>query len=127
MAAVRERVALLRALTVLLGSAFLIRFVALESLYAPDGGLVARVMTAMMEGLTLGALGYAPNAPATGYVACCTLAMFLVGLVIIGMESGGRGPGLERWAGDALTPSIRARTRSRGQISIFGTGRESPS
>lgn len=83
MAAVRERVALLRGLLVLLGSAFLLRFVVLESLYSPAGGLVRRLTTTLMEGMTLGALGYTPHAPATGYVAFLTLALYMVGLVLL--------------------------------------------
>ena len=67
--AVRDRMAMLRSLAVLLGCAFLLRFIALESLYAPGRGVIKRVMTALMEGITLGALDYVPTGPATGYVA----------------------------------------------------------
>ena len=59
--AVRDRVGMLRSLAVLMGCAFFLRFVALESLYAPGGGVLKRVMTALMEGVTLGALDYAPT------------------------------------------------------------------
>lgn len=100
--AVRDRLALLRGLTVLLGAAFLIRFVALESLYAPQGGLVKRVMTALMEGVTLGGLDYAPNGPLTGYVAFFTLTIFMIGLVLLGPEQHDPGHGLQRWTGDGL-------------------------
>ena len=62
--AVRDRVAMLRSLAVLLGCAFLLRFIALESLYAPGRGVIKRVMTALMEGITLGALDYVPTGPA---------------------------------------------------------------
>jgi hypothetical protein len=81
--AVRERLAMLRSLAVLLGCAFFLRFVALESLYAPGRGVVKRVMTALLEGVTLGALDYVPTGAATGYIAFLTLTLYLVGLVLL--------------------------------------------
>jgi len=100
--AVRDRLALLRGLTVLLGSAFVIRFALLESLYSPHGGVVKRVLTALMEGITLGGLEYAPNGLATGYVAFFTLTLFMIGLVLLGPERYEPGQGLQRWGGDKL-------------------------
>ena len=90
--AVRDRMAMLRSLAVLLGCAFFLRFIALESLYAPGRGVLKRVMTALMEGITLGALDYAPNGAATGYVAFLALSLYLVGLVLL--PAGGRAPSL---------------------------------
>ena len=90
--AVRDRLAMLRSLAVLLGCAFFLRFIALESLYAPGRGVLKRVMTALMEGITLGALEYAPNGAATGYVAFLALSLYLVGLVLL--PAGGRAPSL---------------------------------
>jgi hypothetical protein len=82
--AVRDRLSMLRGLAVLLGSAFVLRFIALESLYAPGRGLMKRVMTALLEGFTLGALEYEPSGAATGYVAFAALILFLIGLVLVG-------------------------------------------
>lgn len=82
--AVRDRDAMLRSLAVLLGCAFVLRFIALESLYSPGRGLMKRVMTAIMEGITLGTLDYAPVGAATGYVAFLALALYLIGLVLAG-------------------------------------------
>ncbi len=81
--AVRDRVSMLRSLAVLLGCAFVLRFIALESLYSPGRGVIKRVMTALMEGITLGALDYVPTGSATGYVAFLCLALYLVGLVLM--------------------------------------------
>ena len=83
---------MLRSLDVLLGCAFVLRFIALESLYAPGRGLMKRVMTALMEGVTLGALEYEPAGAATGYVAFLALSLYLVGLMLMGAmpESSGR-------------------------------------
>ncbi len=78
---------MLRSLAVLMGCAFFLRFVALESLYAPGRGALKRVMTALMEGVTLGALDYAPTGAATGYVAFLALTLYLIGLLLL--PSGG--------------------------------------
>ena len=81
--AVRERLAMLRSLAVLLGCAFFLRFIALESLYAPGRGVIKRVMTALLEGVTLGALDYAPAGATTGYVAFLALTLYVTGLVLL--------------------------------------------
>jgi hypothetical protein len=93
LAAVRDRVLLLRGLSVLLGSAFLLRFVVLESLYSPDGGTLKRVLTVLLEGVTLGTLGYTPNAAITGYVAFLALALFVAGLILLSQDSRSLVPG----------------------------------
>ena len=99
LAAVRERVPLLQALAVLFGAAFAIRFIGLEALYAHDGGALKRVLTALMEGVTLGAIEYHPHAAATGYVAFFTLALFLVGVMLLPFDD------------MALAPRLPYRTR----------------
>jgi hypothetical protein len=81
--AVRERTAMLRSLLVLLGSAFVLRFIVLESLYAPGGGLLNRMMTAALEGVTLGSFDYDPNAAATGYIGFATLVLYFTGLILL--------------------------------------------
>ena len=77
------RTALLRSLTVLFGAAFVLRYIVLESLYAPTGGTLARVLTVLIEGVSLGALQYEPAAPATGYLAFLALGLYLVGLFLL--------------------------------------------
>ena len=83
LAGVRDRLAMLRSVAVLLGCAFVIRYVALESLYAPGPSMMKRVMTALLEGVTLGAIEYQPAGSATGYVAFLALALFIAGLVLL--------------------------------------------
>ena len=77
------RTALLRSLTVLFGAAFVLRYIVLESLYAPTGGTLATVLTVLLEGVSLGRLQYEPAAPATGYLAFLALALYLVGLFLL--------------------------------------------
>lgn len=106
LAAVRERTPLLQALAVLLGSAFLIRFVGLEALYSRDGGMLKRMLTAMMEGVTLGAIEYQPHAAITGYAAFLTVVLFLVGLILLpGGVAEASGPLVRRDPNRELLPS----------------------
>ena len=92
LAAVRDRVSLLRGLAVLFGAAFLIRFVLLESLFAPEGGMLKRLLAVLLEGASLGAFDYSPNTPITGYVAFVALALYLTGLVLLpGAAATGQG------------------------------------
>ena len=82
-AAAVDRAGMLRSLFVLLGAFFVLRFIVMESLYAPDGGTLKRVLTALMAGVTLGGIEYQPHLPATGYVAFATLALYMIGLVLL--------------------------------------------
>jgi hypothetical protein len=83
LAGIRERRALLRSLTVLLGAAFVLRFVVLEALYSTSGGTLSRVLTLLMEGVSLGTLQYQPNGASTGYTALVALALYLMGLFLL--------------------------------------------
>jgi len=92
LAAVRDRVSLLRGLAVLFGAAFLIRFVLLESLFAREGGMLKRLLAVVLEGASLGAFEYSPNTPITGYVAFLALALYLIGLALLpGVTATGQG------------------------------------
>lgn len=84
LAAARDRLAMLRSVAVLLACAFVLRFIALESLYSPGRGLLKRVMTTVLEGVTLGSLDYEPVGAATGYAAFAALGLYMIGLVLVG-------------------------------------------
>ena len=100
-AGVRGRRNMLRSLMVLLGSAFVLRFIVLESLYAPNGGMAKRLLTTLVEGASLGAIQYVPIGAATGYVAFLTLSLYMVGLMLL-PAAGPRG----RLTGSTL-PAVR--------------------
>lgn len=89
------RVGYLRSLVVLLGSAFALRWIVLEALYAPDSGMLKRLFTALAEGVTLGALDYAPHDAFTGYTAFFAIALYLTGLALL-EPPGSERPGLVR-------------------------------
>jgi hypothetical protein len=85
------RVGMLRSFVVLLGSAFILRWVVLESLYAPDTGFLQRLVTTLAGGITLGAVDYAPHTALTGYTAFFAVALYLAGLALLAPPAA-RGP-----------------------------------
>ena len=56
-----DRRQLLRSLLVVFGGAFVLKFVVLAAIYEPQGGLLRRVMLTMLEGVSLGTLGFVPD------------------------------------------------------------------
>ena len=98
-AAAIDRIGMLRSLFVLLGASFVLRFIVLENLYASDGGTLKRVLTALMAGVTLGGLDYQPNAAVTGYVGFVTLALYMIGLLLL--------PARPLATTSALSPTVR--------------------
>lgn len=78
-----DRRQLLRSLLVVLGGAFVLKFVVLAAVYDPSSGLLRRVVLALVEGVSLGALGFVPDGPATGYLAFVTLACFFLALILL--------------------------------------------
>jgi hypothetical protein len=83
LAGVNGRRNLLRSLVVLLGCAFVVRFVVLDALYTPDRGLAKRLLTTIMEGASLGTIQYEPAGAVTGYIAFFTLALYIIGVVLL--------------------------------------------
>jgi hypothetical protein len=74
---------LLRSLTVLFATAFVLKHMLLASLYAPEGGWVKRLAGVLLEGVSLGTLDAPAFAPATGYISFFTLALFIAGLLLL--------------------------------------------
>ncbi len=83
LAAEPDRRQLLRSLLVVFGGAFVLKFVVLAALYEPQGGLLRRVMLTLLEGVSLGTLGFVPDGAATGYLAFVTLALYFVALIVL--------------------------------------------
>lgn len=83
-----DRPRLLASLLVMFGAAFVVKYVLLGALYAPDGGVAKRVVMALVEGVSLGTLGYQPPGPATGYVVFATVLLYLVGVYALPAGAG---------------------------------------
>lgn len=91
---------LLRSLTVLFATAFVLKHMLLAALYAPEGGWVKKLAGALLEGVSLGTLDAPGFAPATGYISFFTLALYVGGLILLvftqGSETGSRAHQLMR-------------------------------
>lgn len=83
LAAAPDEGRVLYSLGVVFLSAFVLKFVVLEGLYAPEGSLARRLLTTLLEGISLGALGYTPHGRATGYVAFATVLTYLFTLMLL--------------------------------------------
>jgi hypothetical protein len=73
----------LQSLGVVFLSAFVLKYVVLDALYAPEGSLARRLLTTLVEGISLGSLGHTPHGSATGYVAFLTVVTYLFTLVLL--------------------------------------------
>lgn len=78
-----DRRQLLRSLAVVLGGALLLKFVVLAAFYDPHGGLLRRMVVTLLEGVSLGSLGFVPDGAATGYLGFGTLLLFFIALVLL--------------------------------------------
>jgi hypothetical protein len=78
-----DRPRLLRSLLVVFGWAFVVRYVVLAALADPDAGWTRRMLGVLLEGASAGRLEGEPTAPLAGYVAFATIALYMVGLVLL--------------------------------------------
>jgi len=95
--AMPDRRRLLRSLAVVLGSAFVLKFVVLAALSDPDGGRTRRVLVALLDAATLGTISQEPLHPAAGYLAFVLVLVYLIGIatlpgVLPGISHPGRYP-----------------------------------
>jgi len=74
---------LLRSLTVLFGTAFVLKHLLLASLYSPDGGWLKKLTSELLRGVSLGSFDAPAFAPATGYISFFALALYVAALVLI--------------------------------------------
>ena len=56
---------------------------------SPDGGWLKKVAGALLQGASLGTLDAPAFAPATGYIAFFTLALYVIGLLVLTLQSDG--------------------------------------
>jgi hypothetical protein len=78
-----DRISVLRSLAVIVGAAFVLKFVVLDALSDPVGGALKRMLLALLEGVTLGVLTQPPVHAAAGYAAFATLVLFLIGIAML--------------------------------------------
>jgi hypothetical protein len=78
-----DRVSVLRSIGVIVGAAFILKFIVLGALSEPGETMLKRLLYVVLEGVTLGTLTQPRLHPAAGYLAFAILVTFLVGLAIL--------------------------------------------
>jgi hypothetical protein len=78
-----DRTHALRSLMVILGSAFVLKFVVLDALSDPSGGRIKRVLLALFDAATLGGIAQQPEHPAAGYLAFAAIVLFMAGVAAL--------------------------------------------
>ena len=96
------RARVLRSLVVVLGSAFVLKFVVLAALADPAGSRTSRVLLALFDAATLGTISQEPLPRAAGYVAFALLVLLFIGLAALPVRGVNRLP--ERRSEIALEP-----------------------
>ena len=76
---------LLRSLTILFGTAFVLKHILLANLYSPEGGWLKRMAGTLLQGVTFDGPAFAPI---TGYIAFFTLALYIAGLILFAFVDG---------------------------------------
>lgn len=90
LAARPDRARALRALFVAFFAAFTVKFIVLDALYAPGRSLGGRLLTGLLEGITLGSLDHVVWAPQTGYVTFAAIVLYFGALAMMpGDRAGG--------------------------------------
>jgi hypothetical protein len=83
LAAQPDRTRALRALFIAFFAAFTVKFIVLDALYAPGRSLGGRLLTGLLEGVTLGSLDHVLWAPGTGYIVFLALVLYFVALTLM--------------------------------------------
>lgn len=101
LAAAPDRPRLLHSLFVILGAALVFKHVILSALFDTEGGMVKRMLLAVMEGVSTGSVETERLHEATGYVAFGNVLLYLLGLALLPAAPRGRGVALVPAADEA--------------------------
>jgi hypothetical protein len=74
-------------MAVIVGAAFVLKFVVLGAISDPGETTLKRLMYVLLEGVTLGTLTQPRLHPVAGYLAFATLVLFLIGLAMLPTRS----------------------------------------
>jgi hypothetical protein len=78
-----DRVRLLRSIAVILGSGLIVKFVILAGLSQPSSSTTARVLIALFDAATFGAIAQEPQPAAAGYLAFAACALLLAATALL--------------------------------------------
>jgi hypothetical protein len=95
----------LRALFVAFFAGFTVKFIVLDALYAPRRSLGGRLLTGLLEGITLGSFDHVVWGPGTGYVIFLALVLYFTALALLPRETSDPPAGLARVQGPAHSAS----------------------
>jgi hypothetical protein len=65
-----------------------VKFIVLDGLYATGSSLAGRVITGLLEGVTLGSFDHVVWGPATGYLVFLAVALYFLALTLMPRGSG---------------------------------------
>jgi hypothetical protein len=82
----RGRQHALRALFVAFFASFAVKFIVLDGLYAPGSSLAGRLITGLLEGVTLGSFDHVVRGLATGYLVFLAVALYFLALTLMPRE-----------------------------------------
>jgi hypothetical protein len=71
---------LLKSLIVLFGTAFVLKYLLVSGLYAPEGGWLKRIASTLLQGIAIDVPAFAPI---TGYVSFFALALYVAALLLM--------------------------------------------
>jgi hypothetical protein len=83
LAAAPDRPRLLHSLFVILGAALVFKHIILSALFDADGGIVKRIVLAVLEGASMASVETERLDDATGYVAFGNVLLYLLGLALL--------------------------------------------
>ena len=83
LAAVPDRVRLLRSLAITLGAAFAIKFIVLAAVSGPADSRMGRVLVALFDAATFGGVTQEAEPAAAGYLAFVTVTAYLVAVALL--------------------------------------------
>jgi hypothetical protein len=106
---------LLRSLVVLFATAFVVKHILLANLYGPENGWFTKVAGSLLRGASLGTLDATPFAPASGYLAFITLALYVAGLFLLTFQLS-PDEAHERLQIDGLATPIAETSAARDQL-----------
>lgn len=86
----------MRALLVAFFAAFAVKFIILDALYAPDRSLGGRLLTGLIEGVTLGSFDHVVWGATTGYLVFIALVLYFVSLALMPRSAVDTSTGLAR-------------------------------
>jgi hypothetical protein len=105
LAAAPDRPRLLHSLFVILGAALVFKHVILSALFDAEGGMVKRMLLAVMEGVSTGSVETERLHDATGYVAFGNVLLYLLGLALLPAHAPSTAMVTARPVGEDLEPA----------------------